>query len=666
MMQLQHRGGIRRNIRVRATGDELHFEIVAQRRYAANPAVIGKALGDGDVRYTIVGVMPESFEPPRFGWLGQQDVWFPFEPGPHNLAWGRSLLVIARLYEGVSIETARSELIGIASQLELETEANRGWSASLVSLEEQVAGHLRAPLLAMLATSGLLVGLAFTNVAMLASGFIRRRQHEITMRRALGASDGRLVSQLLVQNGLLAVCGVALGTLAAAPVLATLRRTLPGSLPRLESVALDAAAAMAIGAFTVAAVLFATFVVAWWTAPKRHGRSLASVMRAVEPVPASVLIVAEVALSLAIGITALLTVRSASELQAVDIGFDTSNLVVARVALPETVTDRERQWAVYEAILDRVRHIGGVQSASVISTRPFGGLGPATAVRDARVARSDGSDGHVADLRYADMEIFQTLRVPVIARRETAASLTHAAISESLAHALWPNQTAVGQRLHLSQRGGIDATVVAVVGDVHLMDRRTSPRGSVYLSVAQFPPAGGDVVVRATDPNTVIPLVRAAVASVDPDMPVYEVDRVDRIVAASSAAERATGYILSAFAAMALALLAVGVFGVFAGEAAARRREIGVRLALGGCAIGIVALFLQRALTHAAVGLGVGLVLALVVSHAMAPFLFGVSPWDPASFGIASALIVVVAFASTALPAWRALGGGPLTILRDS
>jgi putative ABC transport system permease protein len=645
-----------------------------RRRFGGDPAVLGRALSVGGQAHTIVGVMP-NVEPPRFGWLSEQQLWFPFVPTSENRAWGRFLLVVARLAPGVTLDAARAEMAALTERRAREVPVNREWRATVTPLARQITGSVRTPLVVLLCAVGLLLLMAVVNVATLMLSLARRRAHELAMRRALGATDNRLFRQLFTQSMLVGALGGATGLLVAVPGVRILAALLPADVPRVDAVRIDAPVLLSSLAIVVAAT--AAFGSAAALRGRRTGASGGSAVdgiacgRASARAGGGTMVAVEVALGLALSLMALLMVRSFVALRAVDLGFSTDGVVVARLALPGArYSTPTNQRAFFAALLERLRALPGVESAGIISARPFGGLGPATTVQDARTPLAAGELAPVTDVRFADADFFRTMRMATIRGAvfadENLSGPPQAVINERLADAVWPGQDVVGRDLAIEINGGTTATVVGVVADHHLMDVRTPVRPAAYLSAPRYPDAQRDLVVRASlPPDRLVSLLRASVSALEPSLPLYQVVPMSQLVETSLAGDRFTTALLGAFAIVALLLAAVGIFGVFSADVAHRRREIGVRLALGAGSWRIVAMVLRRALARAALGVVAGAVVALLLARSMASLLFGVRPTDPLSLAMVAALLIAVAACATLIPALKALRSSPLDVLRS-
>jgi putative ABC transport system permease protein len=636
--------------------------------FGADPRVVGRALRLDGRPHTVVGVMPPSFDPPRFAWLNDQAFWRPFGPTDNNRGWGRFLLVVARVKRDVPVNTALREVQGIAAERVTEDRRNEGWSATAVSLAAQITGDARLPLLVLLGAVALLLLMAVTNVANLTLGLVRRREHELAVRRAIGATWGRLLRQIVTQSAVVGAIGCLLGVGAAVGGVRSLVALLPPETPRSASIRVDAPVLLFTAAISVIAALGVGAVAA---VRGRHGAASLreSGGRTAARLRGGSLVTAEVALGLVLTVLAGLTMRTFANLRAVNLGFDAERVLVARVGLSGArYQTPEARKAFFEETLARVRSLPGVQAASAVSTRPLGGMAPATPLGDA--SAPEARDSVVADVRYVDAELFRTLHVPLIAgstfdSRDAIDAPPRVVINEALARRLWPSESPLGKRLRVPMFNGIVPEVIGVVGDVHLMDARTPARGTIYFAQSRFPMDALDLMVRAKgDGASLVASVRSVVTGLDPAVPVYGVAMLDDVVARALSRDRFTAALLGVFALVSLLLAAVGIYGVFAGDVAQRRKEIGIRVALGAPTAGIVGLVMRRAVTRALLGVASGTLGALIAARAMRALLFGVGAADPVSFVGVAALLLLVAVGATLIPALRAARVSPLVAIR--
>src|SRR5579864_5763495 len=640
---------------------------------AGDPAVIGRQLSTSGRPLTVIGVMPAGFDPPKFGWLGDQAFWLPLTFTAANRGWGRYLLIVGRLKQASTLVGARAEMEAIAAGRQ-NVSGNQGWSASVIPLATEITGDVRTSLLVIFVAGGLLLVMATTNVAMLTLSAMERRGSEFAVRRAIGASHGRLFRQLFAQSALVGTLGSAVGLLIAVPGTRFLVSLLPPAMPRVASIRVDWP--VLVGAS--AAALLAT--VTFGSLAARRGRRLSFLAltgrdgdsRMTARAGASVLMSAEMALAITVSTMALLMARSFVSLRAVDLGFDPRGVMAVRLtASGDAYATPESQRNFFDRVLERIRAVPHVRAAGLMSVRPFGGLGPADTVHDAQEAQGVHSFSAVTDVRVVTAETFQALGVPVLAgtlfdRLTDVAGPPRVVINSALARLLWPGQNPIGHKLAMTMYDDITPEVIGVVGDVHLMDPRTAPRPTAYLSATKFTDQQRDLLIRTDlDPAAVLPSLRAAVAEVAPGLPLYQVTSLPSLIDRALAPERFTTLLLAAFSGVALTLAAIGVFGIFSADVTRRRKELGLRLALGGTGAGVVALVLGRALKRAAVGLGAGVVFATLAARSMSSLLFGVGPSDPLTlFGVAAAVMAMAAGA-TLVPAAQALRAAPLKALRE-
>ena len=637
--------------------------------FGGDDQVIGRTLALDGRPHTIVGVMPSSFDPPRFAWLNDQAFWRPFGPTDNNRGWGRFLLVVGRVKGDVPVNAALREVQGIAAQRATEDKGNEGWSANIVGLSAQITGDARLPLLVLLGAVCLLLLMAVTNVANLTLGLVRRREHELAVRRAIGATWSRLLRQIITLSAVVSAVGCLIGFVAAVGGVRVLVALLPPETPRSGSIRVDAPVLL----FTASVSMIAALGVGGVAALRGGRNGVASLResggRAAARLRGGSLVTAEVALGLVLTVLAGLTMRTFEKLRSVDLGFESERVVFARVGVSGAgYRTPEARAAFFDQVLSRVRALPGVQAASAVSTRPFGGMGPATTLGDASTAET--GDSVVADVRYIDADLFRTLRTPLVAgstfdSRDALDAPPRVVVNRALAQRFWPSESPIGKRLRVPMFNGIVPEVIGVVGDVHLMDARTPVRGAIYLANARFPMDALDLVVRTSvDGASVAKSLQAIVTTLDPALPVYWVTTLDDMVGRALSRDRFTAALLGAFAVVSLLLAAVGIYGVFAGDVAQRRKEIGIRVALGAPSGGVIALVMRRAMTRAVLGVALGTGGALLAARAMRSLLFGVGAADPVSFVGVAALLLLVAVAATLVPAVRAARVSPLVAIR--
>jgi putative ABC transport system permease protein len=646
-----------------------------QRHFGGDSAAVGQSLIIDARPATVVGVMPAAFDPPRYGWIDEQECWLPFGASPQNRAWGHVLHVVGRLRPGVSLDVANAELAGLGTQLAVENPEQKGWSIAANSLAREITGDVRLPLLLLLGGVLLLLLMSVTNVANLTLGLTRRREHELAVRRAVGATTSRLARQLFAQSALLGALGCAVGLGVAALGVRVLTILMPPGVPRVDAIRVDATVLLAaVIATAVATLVFGTVAAFRGAGDSDTPATLvgATRMRATSRLGGGSLITAEIALSLVLTILAGLMARSFANLRAVNLGFDARQVVAARVALTgDRYASADAQRRFFDRLVAQLRAAPGVTSASMVTVRPFRGVAPSTRVTDPAHPPQPGGESPIADIRFTDSTLFGTLRIPVLAGGTFAAheepdGPPRVVVSEALVRALDLPSNPVGRTVDIALNGGIHAQIVGVVGDVHLVNPRTPPRPTAYLASARYPDVVNDVVVRGTvDAGVLMQTLRRASAAIDPMAAVYNVEPLQDLVDRSLARDRFTTFLLGAFSLTSLLLAGVGIYGVFTADVSRRRGEIGIRRALGAGTWRILGIVLRRALQRAAVGVAVGIGAALVLTRWIATLLYGIGATDVAAFVGVTAILLAAATVAALVPAWRAARVSPLTAIRS-
>lgn len=631
----------------------------------------------GQIR-TVVGVMSGGFDFPA-----RTQVWVP--SGPVETGSGRSAHnfdAIARLADGATIEGARTELSTIASRIRerLPSESD-ATAAAVIPLREALVGNTRTFLTLLLGAVGFVLLVACVNLASagLARGAARAR--EMAIRTALGASRARLARQLITEHVLLALAGGAAGVLLAGWLVRALLALGPATLPRAEMVGIDARVALFALAIAFAAGLFIALfpVVQVARAGVRDGMVAGGrgTVGAGRGRMRRTLVAAEVALALVLLVGAGLLIRSFRVLLARDVGFDPNGVLTVDLALPEArYATGDRRVQFYDAALDRLAALPGVASVGMINFAPlvYGGMNGGLEVegRPATTERDRARD--YANYRAVSPGYFSTMRIPLIAGRLLAPSddstgVHVTVVNETMARIMWPGRSPIGQRIRsfgMDSHPKVWMTVVGVVGDVRQAGLASDPRPEHYVSYRQRPDRAdvATIMMRTrVPPAQLASAARAAMRGVDADVPVT-IATMDALVTRSVADRRFTMLVLSAFGALALALAAVGIYGVMSYVVVQRTREIGVRVALGAGRGSVMRLVARDSMTPVLAGVVIGIAGAAALTRLMRTLLFGVSSTDVATFGAVVALLAVVALAASMIPARRATRVDPLTALR--
>lgn len=641
-------------------------------RFGGDPGIVGRPVTLDDNPYTVIGVMPGGFENVLAPSAG---VWAPLQYDMSSAsAWGHHLRTVGRLSSGVSVEQATRE-VDVVGHAVLDEQRPETYSPQtkfvVASLQEEVTGGVKPALLAVLSAVLLLLLISCVNVTNLLLARGAQRRGEFAMRAALGATRGRLVRQMLTESLLLALTGGALGLLAAQFGTGVLVALSPPELPRAGAIRVDAAAfAFAFG--SAALVGLAVGLI-----PALHA-TRGDLREAVQQgskrtagghqLTRRVFVVAEVALALVLLVGAGLLLRSMDRLFAVDPGFDASHLLTMQVQTSRRF-DKEAAERFFARALEAVRRVPGVHTAGFTSQLPLSND------KDEYGARFEGDDPATAYnvFRYAvSPGYIETTGIPLrhgrtLEERDAAGSPPAILISESLARRRFPDQDPIGHRVHVGPVTGPGFTIVGVVGDVKQVSLASSPPDAVYITTAQwqFVDRTLSLVVRARGGAAALaPAVREAIWSVDKGQPIVRVATMDELLAASAAERRFASILFEVFGLAALALAAVGIYGVLSGSVTERAREIGVRLALGASRGHILALILRQGMMLTGIGVAVGLCGAVAASSVLVSLLFGVSRLDPSTYLSVVALLVAVSAAACWIPAWRAARVDPSITLR--
>jgi predicted permease len=650
------------------------------RRFGGDPNVLGRTMVLDGLNYTVIGVVPSDFHFPD-----DNAIWVPI--ASEELARrGGSVFVIARLAAGTALAEAEAEMTAIAKTLEQERGVSeRGSAITFAGLHEHLARDARPALLMLLGAVAIVLLIACANVAnlLLARGATRSR--ELALRQALGAAHGRMVRQLLTESAVLAVAGVVVGIALATLSFGYLTRLVPNGFPAGTSPYFD----WRVLAFTILLALatVALFGAGPAFAAARLGLAEGlkkSVGRGATPRSdklRNALVVAEITLTVMLLAAGGLLFRSYAAVLSVDPGFAPQNLLVAQT-FPSTTRydDAENRRAFYGAVLDRVRALPGVTGAGYVNYPPMllqGGVFRFTLEGSPDPLPTDAAR-YLSSARAVSTDYLSTLGVPLIRGRhfdgrDAPEAPGSVIINEAMARRLWPDGDPIGARLKL---GDADSTVpwftvVGVVGAIRQMGLDSPPEPEMYFSFEQ-PPSNAPflwprhLVVRTEgDPLALGGAVRNAVWEVDPNQSISWIRSMVEIIGADVANRNAQLMLVGGFAALALLLASVGLYGVLSYTVAQRTAEIGVRMALGAPGTKVVASVVRSALLLAVVGIALGLAGAFGLTRFLASFLFGVSPTDPATLVGVSVVIVVVTIAASYVPARRAAAVDPVSVLRS-
>jgi putative ABC transport system permease protein len=668
-----------------------------RRRFGADPTVIGRTIGLDGVAYTIVGVLPPGFR----GLSGQAEILVPVMTRPAeelNEIWNHSYSVVARRNRDVAVDQsdAASRVLGSEVSTYFDaSKANPGerqavWTATAVPLDdERVDPLLRRSMLIMLAAVGSVLLIVCVNLANLLLVRALARQHEVAIRLALGASRGRIVRLLMTENALLAVlgglAGVAVASVAiaaGAALLPDLQLVLPESTGGLTRVGLHTLGPdwrtlmFALALIAATAVLFGLGPA--WRASRRDlttnikasGSAAGADGRRYLPVR-QMLIVVEVALALVLLSAGGLMLKSVVKLQATELGFTPNNLISARLVMAPEQYDYPRARRLLVSLIDRLGASPLIEAVGYNYCAPLSDRCNGTTAKFPGRPQPPNTPAPFVNVHWASPGYFGTLGIRVVDGRSFTADDTEGrpkvvVINERAARTFWPGASAIGQRIAVGQGGfGDGAEVVGIVADVRYRGVERSPGNDVYLPLLQSGRRGGMIFVRTRAPAAqVVPIIRAELRALDPDIPLADVKTMGTRFGDATWRTRTSAWLLGTFSMLALVLATVGIYGVVSQSVAQRARELGVRVALGATRRDILHLVLGRASAFAAAGVVLGIALAIPATRLLTSLLYQVQPGDPLVLATLAATLLAVALLASYLPARRATRVSPLTVLR--
>jgi putative ABC transport system permease protein len=645
-----------------------------RRLFGSDPGLVGKTLKLNDEIYTVIGVMP-----PRFAFPPNERVllYAPLVADAnrsHGWLWA-----VGRLRPGISLREAQVEMDTISHRLEQQYPGtNKGRGVNLLTLQERVVGNLRPAFLVFVCAVGLVLLIACANCANLMLGRTTARARELAVRAALGAGRRRLTRLLLAESVLLSFLGGALGLLLAVwgvdVLVALMKKDLP--IPRLENIHIDGwvlgfafLVSLLTGIFFGLAPALAASRIDLNESLKEGSRSVTGSLRPIQL--RSLLVVSEVALALVLLAGAGLMIRSFLLLSRVETGVNTRNVLAldfslyeSRYAQPHVRADFLRQ------VAERVRTLPGVKSASWVTDLPLSGSSDSDSFAIAGRPEPGPSESREAFFNVVGPGYFQTLGIPLLrgrdfTDRDTVAAPGVALINQAMVRRFWPDEDPLGKQITMDRKSFF--SIVGVVGDVRQLGQASETSPEVYLSYLQDPvawPYRTLIVRTAGDPLKLVGLVEQAVWSVNKDQPVSDIETMEQVLADSVAQPRIFTLLMGVFAALALALASVGIYGVVSYSVSQRTHEVGVRLALGAERVDVLRLVVGQGMLLTGLGLGIGLGGAMAVTRFLSSFLYGVRPTDPITFAVVALALAAVALLASYIPARRAMKVDPIVALR--
>jgi putative ABC transport system permease protein len=653
-----------------------------QRRFGGAADAVGKSITLDSRPYTIVGVLPKGFE-----LLQPADVFLPFTPWaktlPDDRNWHPGIYAVARLKPGVTREQARTEMVGITKRLENQyPEYNTGISADVVGLQDRLVQNVRPALLLLLGAVSFVLLIACVNVANLLLARAASRGREIAIRTSMGASRWRIVRGLLTESVLIAVTGGALGLLVASAALGPLLHMAEGSVPQIFSVGLDRSVLLFTLVVSVLTGLVFGIVPALRTGKidlretLNEGSRGSTTGRGHHRILGA-LVATEIAVALLLLIGSGLLLRSFSRLQEVSPGFQPDHLLVADLPLSQNAYAKpELRYEFFDRLVERAKTLPGVKSAGAASFLPVSGGGSLIQFNIEGRPPKTPHDYVAAGYRTVTPQYMETMGVPLLQGRNIAVGDVEKApavvvINASMARTYFPGENPLGKRMQIGATPDKDVPymeIVGVVGDV-LQGLDTDAKAEMYLPYRQadtvLPVFQLSVVLRTSgDPRLQAAALRSAVREIDPNQPVVKIRTMEENMATSVTEPRFRTWLIGIFAALALVLAAVGIYGVMSYSVNQRTNEMGIRVTLGAQPNDVFRIVVGEGLRLALIGVGVGLIGALAATRVLRTFLYGVSAIDPVTFAITAALLILVAVAACYFPARRATRVDPMVALR--
>jgi putative ABC transport system permease protein len=643
-----------------------------QQNFGSDPEVVGRSISVAGNPFTIVGIMPAGFSI----WV-DRDLWMPMRLGEAFASDRRfqNYIMIGRLRSGVPMEQAQSQADVVATDLAIEyPNTNRDEGFLFTDLQEAVTQGYRTSLWLLMGAVGLLLLIACGNIAalLLARGFTR--QTELSVRAALGASGGRLLRQVLTESVLVSLSGGVLGTVGAVWLHGLLIAYLPFDLPATAATGLSLSMLGVALVLSLGTGVLIGIMPAYRSARRDLVESLKVGPRAGDARGTRIrsgLVAAQVALSMVLLIGSGLLIRSFVNLRSVDVGFDAEGLLAADVELPSSEYDTpEERRLFFSSLEERIRAIPGVVDVAMINRLPIRAFGGNTYVYPVGQRPQGDERPATANERWVMPGYFGAMRMPILRGRGIEATDGPDAppvlvINETMAREFFPGEDPIGQRLIIDYDEDTILEVVGVVGDVRSAGPAAEAFQAMYHSYLQEPVTRVGIGVRiAGEPGSIVPAFRAAVRELDPNLPVSEVDRMERVVSRAMGDETVMAAMLTIFAWIALFLTALGIYGVLAYYVSQRIPEMGLRIALGAERGDVARMIALRGFSLVAAGMVVGLAGSFAGTRFLQRLLFGVEPTDAVTFIVVSAFFALVGLVACVLPALRAVKVDPVVALQ--
>jgi len=650
-----------------------------QRKFGGDPNAVGKQLTINGESYTVIGVLPQTFQ---FA-LRPADLWLPYQPTPNQLSrrFMHGTNLIGRLKPGVSANQAQSELSVIASRIEQQfKDSHAGTVATLVPLQEEVVGNVRPILFVLLAAVGFVLLIACANVASLLLTRSLARQKEVAVRSALGASRWRVIRQLLTESLLLSIVGGAAGLLIAywgTPALvAVLPQSQLNAMPFLKSVQIDRSILLfSFGLSLLTGLIFGL-------APALHSSSLdlnevlkeggRNTSAGVGYRLRSAMVISEIALAVVLLIGAGLMMKSLFRLLQTNVGFKTENLLTMTIVLPATKYTEDSQCIAFnDQLKERVQSLPGVANTGTVNILPLNSGNTTRFIVEGDPVPPPGQEVE-ANIRTVNDTYFQTLGVPLLAGRmfdesDKTDGQDVVIIGKSVADKVFPGRDPVGRKIKYTALDSEALLIVGVVGDVKITGLDQAIKPVLYYPFRQSASIFANLVVRTKgDPTVLANAVRSEVRNIEPGAAILNVNSMDEMISQTPASfmRRFPALLISIFAAVALLLASIGIYGVVSYSVSQQTHFIGIRMALGASPADILKMVMKQGVVLALLGVGIGVTAAFGLMRLLRDLLFEVKTTDVSTFVFVSAVLFVVALLACFLPARRATKVDPLVALR--
>ena len=639
-----------------------------------SPNILGRQILINNHNTTIVGVMPADFRFP----LTKAELWQPMALDRATaMKTGRYLLTVARLREGITVPGAQADMDTLMPQLQRERpDFNSKWGITVVGMREQVIGDVRTPLLVLLGAVGLVLLIACANVANLMLMRAAGRGREIAVRAALGAGVLRIVRQLLAECALTAVLGGAIGLLIGIWSKNALIAALPDTITyaNLKTIRIDTTVFLFAAAISLATGVLFGLAPAFKAARTNVQDTLRNAGCRVadgRSFGRNALVVVEVALTMMLLVCAGLLLRSFARLMSVNPGFDAPHVLSMQLSEQGRFGSDQEFLGFNTRMLERVRSVPGVEAAGTSHVLPLGRVMSATGFWRADHPRPNHGEEPITEVLCVMPGYFEAMSIPlqrgrVFADRDRQGAPLAVVINRTLSRQFFQNEDPIGKRLFI-QWGHPNDTykIVGIIGDVRQKSMETDPKPGVFLSTLQEPTSPVNLVVRSRgDPTHLSRTIQTEIHALDRNIPISDVKTMEDYMSESVAAPRFNTILIGGFAALALVLAAVGIFGVVSYSVAQRTREMGIRRALGADTESVMRLVMAQGMRLSLAGVAIGLAGACGLTWLMETLLFGITPTDPATLAGTAALLMVVAFVASYLPARRAAKVDPMVALR--